>query len=158
MSKFFNKLKNYYNTLSINLNSYYNNSMTYIKNRHYIERIKLFFGVWQDLLILLPISAIAVLVLYRYIPYFDARAALDGFGDLFIFFVSGVKVVAIFFAAWMAKRIYFFCIPRHEEVRIYTELSNPDIDKQYKKDLIKIKVIDRLEWIFLVGIISYITL
>jgi hypothetical protein len=56
-----------------------------------------------------------------------------------------------FFLTWMFKRTYWFDIPEHEEVRLYEELT-----KNYTWQTHSIIIRDRIEWLALLGLFSWL--
>lgn len=120
-------------------------------NKFYGLRLRATLWQWQYVLAWIPLSLFLAWLAYRAIPYIDPRAGIDGFGTLFNFAVNGFQLIMTIFLVWLFKRTYWFDIPHREETRLYEELT-----KQYSTQTYLLLVRDRIEWIVLLILFSWL--
>lgn len=112
--------------------------------------MKDFLSKWCEVLIWIPVATAILLLAYWVFPKIDARAGMDGFGDLFLFLVQVVKVLSALFITWVAKRAYWSDLnPKMDEALDQSYLTG-------NKAAFHITLRDRAEFLALFLAISWV--
>ena len=80
----------------------------------------------QAALVYLPLLLILSVGSYIVLRALDPRIGLEGLGDLFGYFVNGVRAVMVVAAAFWFKRIAFFDLHKPTELQLYERARDGD--------------------------------
>ena len=95
----------------------------------------------QTLLLLLPLTIIALQLVYIALQALDSRIGVEGFGDLFGYLLNGVRAVLIVFTAWWIKRHCWFDLHQTTELDLFERVRGTN-DAAARWLIAK----DRIEW------------
>lgn len=73
----------------------------------------------QTLIMILPLTILALNLSWIVLNALDSRIGVEGFGDLFGYLINGVRAVLIVFAAWWIKRHCWFDLHQATELQLY---------------------------------------
>ena len=114
------------------------------------ERTMEFWRRNQVILIHFPLLVAASIGVYVLLKGFDPRIGLEGFGDIFGYFLNAIRAALIIFNAWWFKRWAWNDIRRRVEHELFEEARKGDKGAQWT--LIK----DRIEWVVVLCIFTYL--
>lgn len=98
---------------------------------------------WEDLVVWLPVAAVATYIGYLLIPVIDPRAGIDGWGDLWAALIAGFKGVLATFAAWRCKAVYGHDPTDDDEAALFALTLSPDPRRALTA--LATRLLDRLE-------------
>lgn len=94
-------------------------------------------------LIFLPLLIALTFGAYIVLRALDSRIGLEGFGDVFGYFINGIRAVMVVAAAFWVKRIAWFDLHRPTELALFEKSRDGDRNAE------RIVWRDRVEWAFL---------
>lgn len=106
-------------------------------------RIAEFWRRNQALLVHLPVLLLLTLGAYIVLRALDPRIGLEGFGDVFGYFVNAVRAVFVVGLAWLTKRNIWFDLHKATELDLFEKArdGHPNAERLVRRD--------RVEWVFL---------
>lgn len=108
-----------------------------------------FWRKYSLILLHVPAWLLGATLVYLFLVSQDKNIGLEGFGDVFGYFLNGVRAALIVFTAWWMKRAWFFDINREAELRLRgREL---DGDRMARWAIVR----DRIEWVVLLCLTTY---
>ena len=97
-----------------------------------------------------PIIVAATLGAYILLRALDPRIGLEGFGDVFGFFVNAVRAIMVVALSWLTKRNAWFDLHRTTELDLFERAREGD---RVAEAIVRR---DRLEWAFLLCFFAWL--
>lgn len=112
--------------------------------------VKEFWRRNQIIFLHFPLLLLALYGSYIFLKANDPRIGVEGFGDLFGYALNAVGLSIVIFTCWWFKNNAWHDLPSETEEDLFHEA------RQGSKDALWLRIVDRLEWAFLLIFFSYI--
>jgi hypothetical protein len=96
-----------------------------------------------------PVLVVMLVCAYIVLKAIDPRIGVEGFGDLFGYLKNSVGLAVVIFTSWWFKNNAWHDVTKASEEDLFHEV------RQNVPGAFKAKVLDRLEWAFLLCFNSY---